>query len=104
MDVEAVAWHEALVYAVTGQRHPELGRQERPDLDVVAALLRGARTGAHVVPPDLRRGIGAAQLAAVLVELRRRVAASGPQAVLAERALDAAERRLLADVPPHHGS
>jgi hypothetical protein len=56
------------------------------------------------VPADLRADIGAAQLTAVLTELRRRLAAADPRPVLAERAPDAAERRLLADVPPHHGS
>jgi len=97
-------WHEALVFAVTGERRPDLGRQEQPDLDVVVDALRGRPRGAHPVPDDLRSGIGAAQLAAVLTELRRRLAAVGSRPVVAERAPDAAERRLLAEVPPHHGS
>jgi hypothetical protein len=97
-------WHQALVFAVTGERRPELGRQEQPDLDVVVDALGGRPRGAHPVPADLTSGIGAAQLAAVLVELRRRLAAAGSRPVLAERAPDEAERRLLAEVPPHHGS
>jgi hypothetical protein len=97
-------WHQALVYAVTGELRPELGRQEEPDLGAVVDAIGDRPRGAHPVPADLRSGIGAAQLAAVLTELRRRLAASGPRQVLAERAPDAAERRLLADVPPHHGS
>lgn len=98
------AWHQALVFAVTGRRRPELGRQAEPDLDVVLAALVDEPRGAHPVPADLREGIGAAQLAAVLAELRARLAASTDRPVLAERAPDAAERRLLAEVPPHHGS
>jgi hypothetical protein len=97
-------WHQALVFAVTGERRPELGRQEQPDLDVVVDALDGRPRGAHPVPADLRSGIGPAHLAAVLTELRRRLATTGSKQVLAERAPDAAERRLLAEVPPHHGS
>jgi hypothetical protein len=104
VDDEGVTWHQALVYAVTGERRSELGHQEQPDLDAVVAVLADARPGAYVVPADLRRGIGAAQLAAVLIEVRARLAASDSRPVLAERSPDAAERRLLADVPPHHGS
>ena len=66
--------------------------------------LRGAPRGAHAVPADLTEGIGAARFAAVLTALRGLLAASDVRPVLAERSPDAAERRLLADVPPHHGS
>ena len=100
----AVTWHQALVVAVTGERRPELGRQTRPDLDAVIAAIGDRPQGAHPVPADLTDGIGAAQLAAVLTALRARLAAAGSRPVLAEREPDAAERRLLADVPPHHGS
>ena len=98
------AWHQALVFAVTGERRPELGRQARPDLDAVVAAIGARPRGAYPVPADLADGIGAAQLAALLQQVRARLAAAGPQPVLAERSPDAAERRLLADVPPHHGS
>ena len=97
-------WHQALVYAVTGERRPELGRQDAPDLDVVVAALAGRPRGAHAVPAELTEGIGAAQLAAVLTGLRARLAALTARPVLAERAPDGDERRLLADVPPHHGA
>ncbi|SEQ92106.1 hypothetical protein [Microlunatus flavus] len=100
---EPRAWHQALAYAVSGERRPELGVQEVPDLDVVAAALAGRTVGAHAVPPDLREGIGAAQLAALVTALRARLDA-GAHPVLADRAPDADERRLLADVPPHHGT
>ncbi|MGI3783163.1 MAG: hypothetical protein ACRYG2_20560 [Janthinobacterium lividum] len=98
------AWHQALVLAVTGERRAELGRQDTPDLDAVVEAIGDRPRGAHPVPADLTEGIGAAQLAAVLTELRRRLAVGDSRQVLAERAPDAAERRLLADVPPHHGS
>lgn len=97
-------WHQALVFAVTGERRPDLGRQEVPDLDVVVAAIGDRARGAHPIPAELRQGVGPARLAAVLTELRTRLAASGARPVLAERAPDAAERRLLDDVPPHHGS
>ena len=100
----SVAWHQALVVAVTGERRPELGRQGTPDLDAVVAAIGARPQGAHPVPADLTDGIGAAQLAAVLIALRTRLAATDSRPVLSEREPDAAERRLLADVPPHHGS
>jgi hypothetical protein len=101
---EPAAWHQALVFAVTGERRPELGRQDEPDVEVVVGLLHDRPRGAHPVPADLAAGLGAARFAAVLTEVRTRLAASDSRPVLAERAPDAAERRLLADVPPHHGS
>ena len=103
-DEPTVTWHQALVYAVTGERRPELGRQDAPDLDVVVDALRDRPRGAYPVPTDLTEGVGPARLAAVLTELRRRLSEAGARPVLAERAPDAAERRLLAEVPPHHGS
>ncbi len=103
-DEPTKTWHQALAFAVTGERRPDLGRQATPDLDVVLAAIADHPRGAHAVPPDLTDGIGAAQLAAVLTELRARLSAAGSRPVLAERSPDAAERRLLADVPPHHGS
>lgn len=95
-------WHQALVYAVTGERRPDLGRQDRPDLDRVVSEIGDAPRGAHAVPVELTEGIGAAQLAAVLLALRERLPAA-PRPVLVDRAPDAAERRLLDEVPPHHG-
>ena len=99
----ATTWHQALAYALTGERRAELGEQEEPDLEVVVAALAGRPLGAYAVPADLRAGIGAAQLAALVTQLRTRLAPR-PRPVLADRAPDADERRLLADVPPHHGA
>jgi len=99
-----LTWHQALVFAVTGERRPELGHQAEPDLDVVVSALGDVHRGAFPVPADLVEGIGPARLAAVLTALRARLSASRLRPVLAERPPDAAERRLLTDVPPHHGS
>ncbi len=103
-------WHAALAYAVTGCRW-DLGRQVAPDVDAVVALIRlraspEQRMGPpHQVPADLMDGIGAAQFHAASAQVRDALApASGPPPVVADRALSADERRLLADVPPHHGS
>jgi hypothetical protein len=111
-DAGPPAWHEALAYALTGVRFDDLGRQARPDLDALVALLR-PRLGAdvdpaeltrpHPLPVDLARGLGAAQLGAALAELRGRLAGPPPTEVARERPLTADERRLLQDVPPHHG-
>ncbi len=106
------AWHQALAYAVAGVRLDGLGRQVRPDLDVLTALMRPrfetdldpAELGrVHPLPPDLAEGIGAAQLWAAVAELRHRLSSPVPVVVAEERPLTADERRLLHDVPPHHG-
>lgn len=115
MDLPAVpAWHQALAYAVTGRRYPELGRQPRPDLAEVAAFLSqhrpadpvGPGGGLHPVPPDLVEGVGPAQFWAAVSELSRRLDGDVRPAipVVADRPLSADEQRLLRDVPPHHGS
>ncbi|SDS33172.1 hypothetical protein [Microlunatus soli] len=116
------AWHPALIFAITGERTAAGTSQLRPDLAAVGDQL-AARTGGleqlradvrarraagrpwpYPIPDDLRRGLGAAQLLAALAELRRRLLLDEPErAVLSNRAPDADERRLLADVPPHHG-
>ncbi len=106
-----VLWHQALVYAITGTRSPELGDQTSPDLAFLADWLRfripGGAGTAYAVPADLMTGIGPAQFWAVLTRLRAALgpaAGSGATPVLADRPLTAEERRLLVDVPPHHGS
>jgi len=106
------AWHQALAYAVSGERYPELGRQDRPDLAWLADFLRARLTDAarsvttHQVPPDLATGLGAAQLWAALAELR---ALLGLNRVVVRTAVNpsgppgADDQRLLREVPPHHG-
>lgn len=120
---EGLRWHQALAWAVTGHAHPELGEQPRPDLPALAERLlaapgarqeieerraaqrdRGATPPA--VPSELMAGLGAAQFTAALTGLRQRLGSGdGPtfRPVLSSRPPDAAERRLLEDVPPHHG-
>ena len=96
-------WNQALAYAVTGELRPDLGHQDEPDLDAVEAAVADRPTVLRPVPPGLLRGIGPAQFAAALAELRSRLTRSaGSRPVLAERPPDADERRLLLDVPPHH--
>jgi hypothetical protein len=107
------AWHQALAYAVTGRRFDGLGRQQAPDLAALAAFLR-PQLGAdvdpavlarpHPLPPDLAVGLGAAQLVAATAELRQRLAGERQaRPVTRQRTLTADERRLLDEVPPHHG-
>ena len=115
-DMTERPWHQALAYAVTGRHFPDLGLQERADLAVLAADLRKRAAAGEVqllgdsstsaVPADLRAGLGAAQFAAALAGLRAALDLEPtPHAVPSPgRPLTADERRLLADVPPHHGS
>jgi hypothetical protein len=105
------AWHQALAFAITGQYAAGLGRQSQPDLAILASILREHIAideplgPSYPVPPELRSGIGAAQFVAALSQLRRLLGSTGTVApVVANRPLTADERRLLSDVPPHHGS
>jgi hypothetical protein len=110
-DQQDPAWHQALVFAVTGQRLTGLGRQGQPDLAEVARIvgeqvdLSRPLGPPRVVPPELMAGIGPAQFLAALTQLRRELSSDPvPTSVVANRPLTADERRLLTDVPPHHGS
>lgn len=115
-------WHSTLAYALVGESF-DLGVQCRPDAEELARALsergwdapavrahaleerRAGRPWPHPLDADARAGMGAAQWFAALGRAR---AALGVD-VLAERApsprttLDADERRLMAEVPPHHG-
>lgn len=118
-------WHIALALAIAGRRWDDLGRQDAPDpehlAEQIADRFEGGVDGLRAmiinrratgldwpfpVPEDLRAGLGAAQWLAALSAVRHRLGLDRPAStpVLADRPLDAAERRLLADVPPHHGS
>jgi hypothetical protein len=112
---QPAAWHQALAYAVTGRRFEELGQQAAPDLDEIVAFLeprlgvdldRAVLAQSHRPPADLMAGLGAAQFWAAAAELRRRLPAQQAAAatVAEERPLTADERRLMQDVPPHHGT
>ena len=117
-------WHQALAYAITGRRHPELGEQAAPDLPRLGEALAGAGADAlaehvqeasqagrpwpHPVPDDLMTGLGYAQFSAALMQLRSELGLTGPPGTASRgpttQPLSAAERRLLDDVPPHHGT
>ena len=103
------AWHQALAYAVTGQRRPELGYQAQPDLAELSLRLGEladadvlAAGPLHRVPDDLMRGLGPAQFRAALTELRAALSRPPAGPVVASRPLTAEERRLDADRPPHY--
>jgi hypothetical protein len=116
-------WHQALAYAITGRLVPELGEQGDPDVAALAEQLRGGpgevgspgqpdlradRPWPHPVPAELMTGLGYAQFAAALAQLRQALGLNGPLAVAAGRdpsaPVSAEERRLLDEVPPHHGA
>lgn len=109
-------WHEALAFAVTGRRLPELGPQSAPDVRALAATLRSLANGGLLVmgprPPRdsaelaaLRTGLAPAQFAAAETALRRLLGLDRPggTAVAGDRPLDRRERELVEDAPPHHG-
>lgn len=102
------AWHTALAYALTG-REVDLGEQDAPDVPALVAQLRerglepdGRRRG---VPAQLGAGLSYAQLAAAERAVRDALGASGTVVRPPGRRtrLDADERRLSADRPPHWG-
>ena len=115
-------WHEALAYAVTGRRLV-LGHQSVPsvraladqlvgqlDLDALAVEVRTrleqGEVWPHLVPADLTAGLGPAQFAAALQLLIRQLGldpSSRPARVGRPQPATAADRRLLDEVPPHHG-
>jgi hypothetical protein len=111
-------WHQALAYAMTGQRLDGLGGEERLELATLArTLLELQRTGhvdlassaaqRHAVPADLLGDIGPAQFWAAQSELAGMLAAGRPgrrSPVVTDRPLTPEERRLTDDTPPHHGS
>lgn len=122
MDHTPAPWHAALAWALVGEE-VSLGSQPVPD---VAGLLRDldaagwpreriadhARTALvrggpwpHTIPAPMRAGLGPAQLFAALGGVRRslglEVLETRPPS--SRTRLDADERRLQADVPPHHG-
>ena len=115
--MSARPWHSALALALTGERL-DLGKQERPDAaelvselaargwdrDRIEALARVAPVWPIPVEPADREGLGAAQWLAALREARRGLGLES--LIVRPRSprglLNADERRLLADVPPHY--
>lgn len=114
-------WHRALGLALTGEEL-DLGVQARFDADAaVAALaasgwgaariashaqeLTGTRPWPHPVTADQRGGIGPAEFHAALIRTREALGLTVLTVLPPSnrKELDADERRLLADVPPHFG-
>lgn len=109
-------WHAAIALALVGERL-DLGTQERPDIpalladlaalgwdrDRIVALAHRTPLWPFPLTDADRAGLGSAQLHAAVREARRalglevQVRPRSPRTVL-----DADERRLLADVPPHY--
>lgn len=117
----SAAWHAAIAWALTGEPI-DLGVQEAPDVDELVTQLaaRGwdaGRVSAHAheasaagawphpIPDAVRSGLGAAQLSAALGRARDRYGLTVLTVLPPSRrtSLDADERRLLADRPPHYG-
>lgn len=110
-------WHQALAYAILGRRLPELAQQDQPNVTALArelsanpelsasvnALRHGGGTWPVAVPPDLMAGLGQAQFLAARAALVKELGLD-PQGIhlAIDRPVDADERRLLDQVPPHH--
>lgn len=113
----------AVAFALTGQLAEPPGAQPsgRPE-DLLAALaalgmdadrldaIRAGRVGAGQpwpvpVPAELRQGLGPAQLLATIQACREMLGLRQRQARVrdASAPLDPGDRRLLAELPPHHG-
>lgn len=119
--LEPFEWGAALAWQLTGRRWG-IDPSPRPDVaatlaaleadgwgpETVAAFAAERRAAGHPwpvpLPQDLREATGPATVAAVLAEAKRRWDLDQPVVrPLAARAPDADERRLMADLPPHHG-
>ena len=115
-------WHAALSYALLGRVPEGLADSDPVDvaellreldrlpggLDLVRAEIarrRPAHPWPHPVPENLMRGLGPAQFASALAAVRSELGVDArARVVSAERTFDPDERRLQADVPPHHGA
>lgn len=113
-------WSDVLAFALTGEwlgllpgAGPEvdaligqLGAAGwAPDTiaDHARAVQEAGRPWPHPVPTDRRSSLGAAQFHAALARLREQLGVDGlvTQAPSGRTALNADERRLLAEAPPH---
>ncbi len=115
-------WQAAQAYALVGERldltepgHPDASRlilelaEAGWTRDAISDHARteadAGRPWPHSVPAALRAGCGAAQLAAALARARELLVlvTLETRPPSARVTLDADERRLVRDVPPHHG-
>jgi len=94
--------------AVSGDLHATLagaGWDRAAVLGHARAVLAAGGVWPHPVPDDLRLRVGSAQLMAAVRQAQGDLQLLGqPAGTAVPRALNADERRLLQDVPPHHGS
>lgn len=108
-----------MAFALVGE-DLDLGLQERPEVDVMldamgclgwtcAAIahhvvqMRADETAwPHHVPAALRDGLGAAQFHAAVLKAREALDLEEHRVPPSGAKLTEADRRLLADVPPHH--
>ena len=117
-------WHQALTYAVTGESPDMLGEQASPDVVALArqllsmsstdalavhrrATLQTGGSWPHPVPSELMAGLGYAQFGAALTQLIRELGLDEPGVVATQTSMVSVTpdvRRLLDEVPPHHGS
>ncbi|HEY5846084.1 MAG TPA: hypothetical protein VIT42_04750 [Microlunatus sp.] len=119
----APRWHAALSHAVLGRvldGLPEPGRVDvvelsrelghrwpggLPGLQAEVARQRATGPWPHPVPEELTPALVPAQFGSALAALRNVLRLDEQVGRVPEsRALDADERRLQAEVPPHHGS
>lgn len=117
-------WHRALTQAITGDSGSDMGLQNTPDTDGLAGKLL-ATLGAsalaahrhevllsgdpwpHPVATELMAGLGYAQFAAALTRLIQDLGLDEPGVVAASGTtapMTPVMRRLMEEVPPHHGS
>ncbi len=110
----STGWHRVLGFALTGEEL-DLPDHDTPQPAVLLAELAGlgwsgdrlreAARRNHQPTQQMRAGLGAAQYAAAMAEVRRLLGATGAVSRVSSgrTGLDAADRRLLADRPPHWG-
>lgn len=113
-------WQAAVAYALTGEELV-LSETGTPEVDLLLGELARAgwtperisqhaaaesRSGVwpHPIPTELREQCSAAQLAAVLAQVREQLGLGSVSVALPSnrRQLDADEQRLMREVPPHH--
>lgn len=106
----------ALIVALTGQRVDDAGGDLPAALAQIGwdraavvsharAVLAGGGVWPHPVPDELRLSLGSARLLAGIQRAQAELGLFGESAAPpVARRLNADERRLLGEVPPHHGS
>lgn len=115
-----MSWHSALAWALTGEslelpapvpdvplllaQLADVGWASERIAEHASAVLGGGGVWPHPIPEQLRDGLGAAQLAANLTAARQAcgLLVLDVRPPSRRTTLDADERRLLGEVPPHY--